>query len=622
MKFVYYSFTIRETPMLHFWYHGQYFAYDYISDKATFCDKLNWLIHDRAFYKISYRGNHVEKPMIVLMISMLENDISDKILCQKIFALSHSLGSPTKRLATVFNSFNLKVDFYSSYLKLLTHPLMLDIETFDGRIYHNSFNRLEVQALLDPAKNQKAYLANLEIIFQNHAFQEVFQQKHFLLKNFRGHFHFSVNESTTDAQLTESFYTKTKLKDAYAVFIPQKYLPLTYLLNGDLRKLYDCYHSNNPKRLIKKRFGKNGAITLLPHFIISSGASAPIGFQIENYTPKKSWTSQVRTKRFDKAIRLDLTHVQSYIMLEAVKDTYFRQQLAKVLRRWKNEPENRLAFNRLLYPIQGSMDTPFDHDLHTPNYAYSMRIVHNLLLIDFFKKVIQIGMSPISLNNEVIFLELNHFNQDYFEECLRILGIYFDYRFIENLIIKDTNNYTYFDTKTKNYVFKGASFNHYQGTDVISSMEKPPIVDWVLHKMIIDIGDFDENFIFHYLQLFLKENSLEKIKEYFMILIRPLKKRFQYLFKNNEYQEVLSANAFFVSTGKDTWQYRQFFEKNNRSLYERPAILEEYHVNTSKKLQEVEHSRLHLEKLDKLQVEHLDLFYYASLINLEINLWK
>lgn len=63
--------------------------------------------------------------------------------------------APTKRLNDTLKTLDLKVDFYEEYLKLLSHPLMLDIETFDGRIYHNSFERLEIQSLLPPAKNQR-----------------------------------------------------------------------------------------------------------------------------------------------------------------------------------------------------------------------------------------------------------------------------------------------------------------------------------------------------------------------------------------------------------------------------------------------------------------------------------
>lgn len=622
MEFIYYTLTTKESLILHFWYRGKYRAYDCFSDSIFFQKQVDWLISNSTFYKISYRGGHIEKPMLVLINVLFKEGRSIDDIYQKVLELNQIEGSPSKRLGKIFKDLKLNANYYSDYLEILSHPLMLDIETFDGRIYHNSFDRLEIQLQLKPAQNATDYLSHLEMIFQSQAFQEVFLQKKYLLERFRGNFHIAVNETTTDAQLTESFYAKAKLKDAYSVFIPRRYAGFTYFLHGNLLTLYECYQSKNPKTAIKKHFGKNGAITELPHFIISSGASAPIGFQIEDYNPKKAWTSQIKTKRFEKAIRLDLTHIQSYIMLETVKNSYFKKQLAWVLESWQKEPENRSALNRLLYPIQGSMDTPFDHDLHTPNYAYSMRLVHNLLLVGLLKTLIDEGMSPISLNNEVIFFEQKNFNQKRFEKHLAVLGVYFDYHLVDNLIIKDTNNYTYFDLRTQNHVFRGASFNHHQGADVTSNMDTPPIIDWVLQKMISETGDLDDNLVFPYLNAFLKENDLDKIKEYFMIPIYPIKQRYQYLFKNNDYQQVLSANAYFASSGKSTWRYRQFYESKKKSADRLPAILEKYQLNTTKCLQEVENSRLNLEEIDKLQIESLDLFYYASLVSREIELWR
>lgn len=623
MKFIYYSLTVKNSLKLHLWYQGKYAVYDYFSDSKLFKEKLDWIVRNKTFYKISYRGNHIEKPMIVLIGILLKEKVANDIFLQKLQELNTSDMAPTKRLNDTLKTLDLKVDFYEEYLKLLSHPLMLDIETFDGRIYHNTFERLEIQSLLPPAKNQREYLSHLEIIFRSKAFQEVFQQKRYLLETFKGNFHIPVNETTTDAQLTESFYAKSKLQDAYSVFIPKKYKPFCYFLQGELKQLYDCYQSKNPKKAIQQTFGKNGAVTQLSHFTILSGASAPIGFYVENYNPKKSWSTQVKTKRYERAIRLDLTHIQSYIMLETVKDSYFERQLARVLGRWQSEPEHRLALNRLLYPIQGSMDTPFEHDLHTPRYAYSMRLVHNLLLVGLLKTLTDEGMMPISLNNEVIFFEMTNFNQKRFEECLRVLDVYFDYRFIENLIIKDTNNYTYFDMKTKQHVFRGASFNHHEGSDVTTNMDTPPIVDWVLQKMITENGDFDENLIFKYLKFFLEEKPLDTIKEFFMVPIYPIKAKFQYLFKGETYLEVTSAEAFYASTDvKNAWQYRQYFEGKKIPFYQMPAILEKYHIKSEKFLYEVEHSRLILKEIDDLQIENIDLMYYANLINREINLWR
>lgn len=53
-----------------------------------------------------------------------------------------------------------------------------------------------------------------------------------------------------------------------------------------------------------------------------------------------------------------------------------------------------------------------------------------------------------------------------------------------------------------------------------------------------------------------------------------------------------------------------------------PAILEKYHIKSEKFLYEVEHSRLILKEIDDLQIENIDLMYYANLINREINLWR
>ncbi|MEX2783973.1 hypothetical protein AB3331_02100 [Streptococcus sp. H49] len=619
MKFIYYSLTAEEALHLHFWSEGQYSVFSLTADYEIFREKLTWLLENQTYYKISYRGAHIEKPILTVVSTLISRGLTAKNISQKVKVLKELIGSPSQRLRNVLADTG--TDYYSFYLELLTHPLMLDIETFDGRIYHNSFDRLEIQAQLRPARTVKDYLMHLELIFQTKAFQKVFQQKNYLLQEFSGQFSIPVNLTTTDAQLSESFYTQKKLRDAASVFIPQKYLPFTYFLKGNLEQLYYTYQKPNPKQAIRKKFGKNGALTQLGKFVISSGASAPIGFQIESFDPKKNWGNQIKAKHFDYAIRLDLTHIQASIMQHTVKDAYFQQQVAKVLTKWRSEPDKRQALNRLLYPIQGSMDTSFDHHLHTPHYAYSMRITHNLLLIGLLTTLVEEGMSPISLNNEVIFLETHHLNQKRFEQQLQTLDSYFDYRIVENLLIKDTNNYTYFDSREQKQVFRGSSFNHYEGADVVTNLDAPPIVDAVLRRLIIELGKFDASVISVYLADFIQKESLEHIKEYFMLPLYPLKNRRQFVFKNACCQEILSAKAFFVSQSKEAWDYRRLYV-SKKAVSQEAVFFKKYGIKPDTPLKEVANSRLRIEPIDTLSAEKLDLGYYSKLIADEMALWE
>ena len=161
----------------------KYAVYDYFSDSKLCKEKLDWIVRNKTFYKISYRGNHIEKPIIVLIAILLKEKVANDIFLQKLQELNTSDMAPTKRLNDTLKTLDLKVDFFEDYLALLSHPLMLDIETFDGRIYHNSFERLEIQSLLPPAKNLREYLLHLEIIFRSKTFQEVLLLKKISVRN-------------------------------------------------------------------------------------------------------------------------------------------------------------------------------------------------------------------------------------------------------------------------------------------------------------------------------------------------------------------------------------------------------------------------------------------------------
>ncbi|MGT2925441.1 hypothetical protein ACVR0O_09695 [Streptococcus caviae] len=619
-QFIYYTLTTDKDLFLHFWHQDTYAKFSFREDRTQFLDKLSWLTANQSLYKISYRGSHVEKPLIIAVRTLAGKDLSDDEVVAKLSELQSLDGAPSKRLGQVLGEYSKQ--YYENYLELLAQPLLLDIETFDGRIYHNRFDRLEIQAQLTPAETPQEYLKHLEMLFLTPAFQKVFQQKTYLLETFAGHFHIPVNATTTDAQLTESFYTRGKLRDVNSVFIPPKYLPFTYFLKGNLEKLYHTYQKRQPKTAIRKAFGKDGALTPLGDFIISSGASAPMGFQIKGYNPKKSWTSQVKPLRFEKAIRLDLTHIQARIMKEVVADSYFREALGQVLEKWQSCPDKRPALNRLLYPIQGSMDTPFTHDLHTPNYAYSMRFTHNLVLVGLLTTLSEEGMRPISLNNEVIFLEVTHFQKDRFEQYLQVLDTFYDYRIIENLIIKDTNNYTYFDPREGDYVFRGASFNHHEGADVTTNMDTPPIVDSILQKMVKEQGDVREDLVETSLQSFLETANFSTIKEYLMVPLFPLKNRYQYLYKGNNCHEIQSAQAYFASQSHQAWHYKQFYSSKGKEVDNHMQdFLIRYSLPIHKDWKEVAGSQKNLEPMEAFALEKVDIGYYSELIRKEIALW-
>lgn len=617
---IYYTLTLETDLLIHFWYQGSYSVFSFRKDRDSFLNKLTWLMTNKSFYKVTYRGSHMEKPLIIAVRTLVHMELLDDEIVAKLSELQSLDGAPSKRLGQVLGNYSKQ--YYQDYLELLTQPLLLDIETFDGRIYHNRFDRLEIQALLTPAKTPQEYLQHLEMLFLSPAFQEVFQQKKYLLEQFVGHFHIPVNATTTDAQLTESFYTQGKLRDAKTVFIPRKYLPFTYFVKGNLEKLYHAYQKRHPKNAIKKVFGKDGAITQLKDFIISSGASAPMGFQIEGYNSQKIWTSQIKTLRFQTAIRLDLTHIQLNIMKEVVPDKYFQQSLAIVLEKWQQHPDKRSALNRLLYPIQGTMDTPFDHDLHTPNYAYSMRFTHNMLLVGLLTTLIDEGMRPISLNNEVVFLEASHFNKKRFEQHLRVLDTFFDYRMIENLIIKDTNNYAYFDKRDNVYIFRGSSFNHYKGVDVTTNMDTPPIVDYILQKMIKEQGDFRADLVETYLKEFIERADFITLKEYFMLPLFPLKNRYQYLYRGDDCQEVQEARAYFVSISSQAWDYKQLYPSKGEAIDNNVQdFLARYDLPLYKNWKEVVGSQKTLEQIEEISIEKVDIAYYSQLIRNEIALW-
>ncbi|MGT2935352.1 hypothetical protein ACVR0P_05695 [Streptococcus castoreus] len=619
--FMYYTMTVTDDLVLHFWYQGVYASFSFLENRTRFGDKVAWLTQNQTFYKISYRGGHVEKPIMIAFQALDKVGLPSNNLVAKIQELQSLKGSPSKRLGQILRE--VSKTYYQAYLDLLTQPLMLDIETFDGRIYHNRFDRLEIQAQLRPAESTKDYLKHLEIIFQTKEFQRVFRQKYYLLKNFAGHFATPVNATTTDAQLTESFYTQGKLADARSVYISKTYLPFTYFLKGSLADLYQAYQNRQPKQAIYEVFGKNGAITQLGDFVISSAASAPMGFQIKNFNPQKSWTNQIKTLRYKRAIRLDLSHIQATILKEIVADSYFKEALGQVLDKWQKEPDHRPALNRLLYPIQGTMDTPFSHNLHTPRYAYSMRLIHNLLLVGFLTTLVSEGMRPISLNNEVIFLETTHFQKERFEAHLKVLETFYDYRPVDNLIIKDTNNYTYFDQSKGRQIFRGASFNHHDGADVTTNIDTPPFVDFLLQQMIMTYGDFREELVEEMVFAALEKSDSDTLKEYLMVPIYPLKKRYQYLYKKDKCLEVQSAMAYFASQSDHAWSYKQFYEspkkKPDSSVQD---FLKKYHLPASEQLQEVAGRQLRLEEIDQLSLEKVNVAYYIGLIKQEINLWK
>ncbi|MEE0950535.1 MAG: hypothetical protein U0L63_08455, partial [Streptococcus equinus] len=98
MKFIYYSLTVKDSLKLHFWYQGKYAVYDYFSDSKLFKEKLDWIVRNKTFYKISYRGNHIEKPLIILISILLKEKVANDILLQKLQELNASDMAPTKRL--------------------------------------------------------------------------------------------------------------------------------------------------------------------------------------------------------------------------------------------------------------------------------------------------------------------------------------------------------------------------------------------------------------------------------------------------------------------------------------------------------------------------------------------
>ncbi|GJM47839.1 hypothetical protein [Weissella soli] len=620
MNAIYYTLTIENDLLLHFWHAGTYARFSFTEDQTLFLSKLEWLTTNQTYYKIAYRGGHVEKPLMIAVQLLSQTDLSQAAILTKLSDLQALEGAPSKRLGQVLKD-DAK-DYYDRYLELLTLPRLLDIETFDGRIYHNRFDRLEIQAQLLPARSTAEYLQHLEIIFLTPAFQAVFQQKQYLLATFADHFHIPVNATTTDAQLTESFYTQGKLSDAKGVFIPKRFLSFTYFLKGDLNKLYQIYQMRHPKQAIKKAFGKNGALTVLGDFVISSAAAAPMGFQIAAFNPAKLWTNQTKPLHYQQAIRLDLTHIQAAIMKETVADTYFQASLGVVLDKWWREPDHRVALNRLLYPIQGTMDTPFKHDLQTPNYAYSMRMTHNLLVVGLLTTLVAEGMRPISLNNEVIFLELTNFNQDRFEQHLQVLNTYYHYTLVSQLVIKDTNNYTYYDETLGEQAFRGASFNHHEGADVTTNMDTPPIVDRVLQMMVTELGTFRPELIATFVTRFVTSLDADSLKEYVMVPAYPLKNRRQYLYRADDYREITTAQAYFASKSAEAWQYKQLYV--SKSKPKDPAVtafLQKYDLDSSDNLQEVAHSRLILEDIANVTPEKLDLDYYVALIEQEMALW-
>ncbi|MDQ0222310.1 hypothetical protein [Streptococcus moroccensis] len=617
--FTYYTLTVSPDLALHVLTDGVYQAISY--DDATFWSQVEAMLGQEDRTYISYRGGHVEKPLFVLLESLLSKAWPTEKVQEVLLRFLEAEGSPTKRLLDLVGEEDPEV--YEHYLAWLNQPNLLDIETFDGRIYHNAFDRLEIQLGLPPAETTETYLCHLELIFQTEAFQTVFEEKRYLLETFEGDFHLPVNATTTDAQLTESFYTKGHLKDARSVFIPRPFLPFTYFLTGNLERLYQTYQERQPKEAIRRRFGKDGAITRFGDFVLSSGAGAPMGFEIRDYNPQQSWTSQVRVKRVKTAIRIDLTHIQANIMAHTVKDRHFKTRLALVQKLWKDQPERRSGLNRLLYPIQGAMDTPFDHDLHTPRYAYSMRMTHNLLLAGLLDALTRAGIRPLSLNNEVLFVEDQDLKVEVLTAYLDKLGVYYEYRPIDNLLIKDTNNYTYWDPRSQEQVFRGGSFNHHEGADVTTNMDTPPIVDWVLQQMIRDRGDFVESQILDYLQAFMEKAAPDQLKEFFMVPLYPIKNRWGLLYAKEDSQIITRAKACFATNHQAGWWYSQLYQpKSGVSDREAKDLVKQYQLPIEGPVKLVKQVTVRLDAIDKLTKDTINKTYYATLIANEIRLWR
>lgn len=142
---IYYTLTLDIDLLIHFWYQGSYSELSFRKDRDRFLSKLTWLMTNKSFYKITYRGGHMEKPLIIAVRTLVHMELLDDEIVAKLSELQSLSGAPSKRLGQVLGNYSKQ--YYQDYLELLTQPLLLDIETFDGRIYHNRFDRLEIQVL-------------------------------------------------------------------------------------------------------------------------------------------------------------------------------------------------------------------------------------------------------------------------------------------------------------------------------------------------------------------------------------------------------------------------------------------------------------------------------------------
>ncbi|WP_373747714.1 hypothetical protein [Weissella soli] len=73
MNAIYYTWTIENDLLLHFWHAGTYARFSFTEDQTLFLSKLEWLTTNQTYYKIAYRGGHVENPLTVVNRVLDEN---------------------------------------------------------------------------------------------------------------------------------------------------------------------------------------------------------------------------------------------------------------------------------------------------------------------------------------------------------------------------------------------------------------------------------------------------------------------------------------------------------------------------------------------------------------------
>lgn len=441
----------------------------------------------------TYRGMFEEKAWLAL----IQHD--DSFLKHPI-KLGYHFQQLLKQASSPFQVIkNYSVDAYKDYLTLLNNQNNLEIETLDGRINHNDLSRILLQHgfnldfpanpvnLAELMQKQVAILQGLQRLYESKHYQEVLQERTFLLKQYAFRYQGASNAiraDTTDAQLTEELlFPDSHIKDQQTISFQTPFGVdlLSELEHTKFANFVDYYRSFTrvllPNKMLSKQFE-----TLQHHrFMITAGRGGLHGFR-----------TSTDPEVMDQGIKIHLLMyypeiIDRYQILPSMIQPLYHSLLTNYYR--ESDKLKKHAYYRILQATQGAMDTPFDNQLVAHHRSHRVRLIGQILLLLLLDDLWTIG-DILSVNTDTIYLTGNvHLVTQRVQQWYQKYHLPFEIQVIHKWRAKDSMNHLY--VQENQVIVAGDTLNHYDYQAMaVTDMRLPAVVDRVWGEYLLQNNDF------------------------------------------------------------------------------------------------------------------------------------